>query len=51
MDEEIRALNNAFEIYNLDDRLDLSKNILDYIASRLQDNKGPITQMIELELL
>ena len=46
--EEIELLNNAFEIYNLDNREDLSEQILDYIADRLLINKSNIVQLIEL---
>lgn len=46
--EEIELLNNAFEIYNLDNREDLSEQILDYIADRLLINKSNIIRLIEI---
>lgn len=46
--EEIKLLNNAFRIYNLNDIPDLSKRILDYILLRLIDNKENFEKMIEI---
>lgn len=46
--EEIKLLNNAFKIYNLNDILDLSKNVLDYILSRLIANRENFEKMIEM---
>lgn len=46
--EEIKLLNNAFRIYNLNDIPDLSKRVLDYILLRLIDNKDNFEKMIEM---
>lgn len=46
--EEIKLLNNAFKIYNLNDTPDLSNTVLNYILSRLISNKGNFEQMIEM---
>ena len=46
--EEIKLLNNAFRIYNLNDNPDLSKKVLDYILLRLIDNKENFEKMIEM---
>ena len=46
--EEIKLLNNAFRIYNLNDIPDLSKRVLDYILLRLIDNKQNFEKMIEM---
>ena len=46
--EEIKLLNNAFRIYNLNDNPDLSKRVLDYILLRLIDNKENFEKMIEM---
>ncbi len=46
--EEIKLLNNAFRIYNLNDTPDLSKKVLDYILLRLIDNKENFEKMIEM---
>lgn len=46
--EEIKLLNNAFKIYNLNDIPDLSKRILDYILLRLIDNKENFEKMIDM---
>lgn len=46
--EEIKLLNNAFRIYNLNDIPDLSKRVLDYILLRLIDNKENFEKMIEM---
>ena len=46
--EEIKLLNNAFRIYNLNDTPDLSKRVLDYILLRLIDNKENFEKMIEI---
>lgn len=46
--EEIKLLNDAFRIYNLNDIPDLSKKILDYILLRLIDNKENFEKMIEM---
>ena len=48
MEEEIKLLNDAFEIYNLDDREDISTKVLDYIADRILANRYYINQLIEL---
>lgn len=46
--EEIKLLDNAFRIYNLNDNPDLSKNVLDYILSRLISNRKNFEKMIEM---
>lgn len=46
--EEIKLLNSAFRIYNLNDIPDLSKRVLDYILLRLIDNKQNFEKMIEM---
>ena len=46
--EEIELLNDAYEIYNLDDREDLSKQILTYIAKRILANRNYLDQLIQL---
>ena len=46
--EEIKLLNNAFRIYNLNDIPDLSKRVIDYILLRLIDNKENFEKMIEM---
>lgn len=46
--EEIKLLNNAFKIYNLNDIPNLSKNVLDYILSRLIANRENFEKMIEM---
>ena len=46
--EEIKLLNDAFRIYNLNDNPDLSKRVLDYILLRLIDNKENFEKMIEM---
>ncbi len=48
MEEEIKLLNSAYEIYNLDDRENLSNKILNYIADRLLINRNYINQLIEI---
>lgn len=46
--EEIKLLNEAFKIYNLNDDPDISKRVLDYILLRLIDNKDNFEKMIEM---
>ena len=46
--EEIKLLNDAFRIYNLNYIPDLSKRVLDYILLRLIDNKENFEKMIEI---
>lgn len=46
--EEIKLLNNAFKIYNLNDTPNLSKNVLDYILLRLIENRENFEKMIEM---
>lgn len=46
--EEIKLLNDAFKIYNLNDIPDLSKRVLEYILLRLIDNKENFEKMIEM---
>lgn len=46
--EEIKLLNKAFKIYNLNNIPDLSKRVLDYILLRLIDNKENFEKMIEM---
>ena len=46
--EELKLLNNAFEIYNLKDVQDLSNSVLNYISTRLIANRSSLEQMIEL---
>ena len=46
--EEIKLLNGAFKIYNLNDNPDLSKKVLDYILLKLLDNKENFEKMIEM---
>ena len=46
--EEIKLLNNAFKIYNLNTEPELSKNILNYISTRLVANRENFEQVIEL---
>lgn len=46
--EEIKLLNDAFKIYNLNDNPDLSNIVLNYILSRLIANKEKFEKMIEI---
>lgn len=46
--EEIKLLKNAYRIYNLNDRQDLSNKILNYISTRLIANRSNFEQMIEM---
>lgn len=46
--EEIKLLNDAFKIYNLNDIPDIHNSILDYISSRLIANKDNFETMIEM---
>lgn len=46
--EEIKLLNNAFKIYNLNTTPDLSNNVLDYIFARLIANRENFETMIEM---
>ena len=46
--EEIKLLNDAFRIYNLNDIPNLSNKILDYILLRLMDNKENFEKMIKM---
>ncbi len=46
--EDIKLLNDAFRIYNLNSIPDLSKRVLDYILLRLIDNKENFEKMIEM---
>ena len=46
--EEIKLLNDAFKVYNLNDDPELSKKVLDYILSRILDNKENFEKMIEM---
>lgn len=46
--EEIKLLNKAFKIYNLNDDPDISKRVLDYILLRVMDNKDNFEKMIEM---
>ena len=46
--EEIKLLNNAFKIYNLNDTQNLSNIVLNYISIRLIANRASFEQMIEM---
>lgn len=46
--EEVKLLNNAFNIYNLDNRESLEERMLKYILNRLIVNRSSIEQMIIL---
>lgn len=46
--EEIKLLNNAYKIYNLDNREDLSNKILNYISTRIIANRFTFEQMIKV---
>ena len=43
--EEIKNLNEAFKVYNLNDDPDISKKIIDNILSRLLDNQFQINEL------
>lgn len=46
--EEIKLLNNAFNIYNLDNRENIEEKILKYILNRLIVNRSAIEEMIKM---
>lgn len=46
--DEIKLLKEAYKIYNLDNREDISNKILDYISVRIIANRSSIEQMIEM---
>lgn len=46
--EEIKLLNNAFKIYNLNETPELEKNILNYISTRLVANRENFEKIIDI---
>lgn len=46
--EEIKLLENAYRLYNLDNRDDISIKVLNYISTRLLANRSSFEQMIEM---
>ena len=46
--EEIKLLNNAFKIYNLNENPELEKNILNYISTRFVANRENFEKIIDI---
>ena len=46
--EEIKLLNNAFKIYNLNENPELEKNILNYISTSLVSNRENFEKIIDI---